>query len=190
AERQVYPENLFDVDFGCGFAAEERWWVVHTRPRAEKALARRFLNQRTPYFLPQFQRTRRQGGRLLSSHLPLFSGYVFLFGDQQARLDALATNLAASVLRVEDQYQLFHDLRQVYRLIQGGDSLAPEERIQPGSLVEIAYGPFAGMEGKVIFRNKMRFVVEVRFLQQGVSVDMEGWMLRKSDSPAPACLTA
>ena len=189
AEFQAYPENLFDCADGPEIP-DQRWWVAHTRPRAEKSLARRLLKSRISYFLPQFRRKWRQRGRLLSSFLPLFPGYVFLFGDHQARFDTLATNLVAGVLGVEDQSQLWRDLRQVHRLIQAGKSLVPEDRLQPGSMVEVAYGPFAGMEGKVIFRNKMRFVVEVRFLQQGVSVEMEGWMLRRGDALASSCLIA
>src|SRR5262245_53653532 len=160
AELQVYPHSLFDAreDLEAG---DERWWVVHTRARAEKALARRCLKSGTSYFLPQFEKKWRQGGRVLCSYRPLFSGYVFVFGNDEARCNVLATNLAACVLRVEDQGQLHRDLQQVYRVMQEGKSLAPEDRLQPGSPVEIAYGPFAGMEGKVIFRNKMRFVVEV-----------------------------
>src|SRR5262245_62068409 len=158
AQCPIFPENLFECTEN-ELGADQQWWVLHTRPRAEKALARRFLKERISYFLPQFKRKWRQGGRAFCAYRPLFPGYIFLLGSHDARLAALTSNLVARVLCVEDQSQLLHDLRQVHQLMQQGNSLAPEDRLQTGSMVEIAYGPFAGMEGKVIFRNKLRFVV-------------------------------
>ena len=58
--------------------------------------------------------------------------------------------------------------------------LAPEERLSPGTVVEIVRGPLAGLRGKVIKQGKhLRFVVEVHFLQKGARVEIEGWMLQK-----------
>jgi transcriptional antiterminator RfaH len=174
-EPVVFPPNLFE---GGETSADDRWWVLHTRPRAEKTLARQLFTRQISYFLPQYQRNWRYRGRRLSSYLPVFSGYVFLFGDPDARVRAVETNLVANTLTVVDQDQLYQDLRRVHQLIASGLPLAPEARLLPGEPVEVVSGPFTGMEGKILQRNKMRFVVEVRFLQQGVSVDMEGWMIR------------
>src|SRR4029077_115544 len=100
----------------------------------------------------------------------------------------LETNLVANVLNVMDQEQLFQDLFQVHQLINSGASLTPEERLQPGARVEIIGGPFAGMEGNIISRKNLRLVVEVRFIHQGVSVDIESWMIRTAATrPAGPC---
>ena len=88
-----------------------------TRGRAEKTLARRFYSRDVPYFLPLHQRQWCSRGRQLRSFLPLFPGYVFLRGDDQARLTALETKLVARVLPVDDQLLLHADLKRVYQLI-------------------------------------------------------------------------
>jgi len=177
-EPYTFPENLFDLPEGIDLE-NGRWWVLHTRPRAEKTLARRLLGRRMPFFLPLYKRQWRSNARSFNAYLPLFPGYVFLFGDGQARIHALETNLVARVLHAEDQLQLQGDLLQVHQLMASGVSLAPEECLQPGTFVEIVSGPLSGVEGKILRRNnKSRFFVEVRFLQQGVSVDIEGWMIR------------
>src|SRR5438105_15606394 len=87
-EPSLYPDDLFA---GPAVAPDgaERWWVLHTRPRAEKALARKILARRLPFFLPLHHRQWRSKGRLQSSYLPLFPGYVFLRGDDDARVLAL-----------------------------------------------------------------------------------------------------
>jgi transcriptional antiterminator RfaH len=155
-----------------------RWWVLHTRPRAEKSLARRLFPRGVPFFLPLYKRQWRSRGRSLCSHMPLFPGYVFLYGDAQVRLQALETNLLARVLHVEDSEQLQTDLARVYRLMTTGVALGPEERLQPGTPVVVISGPLAGLEGKVLRRGKQfKFFVEIEFLQRGVSVEIDSWMI-------------
>src|SRR5439155_13945354 len=111
--------------------------------------------------------------------LPLFPGYLFLHGDGQARVAALETKLVARVLTVQDQLQLHADLTRVYHLMTAGLPLTPEERLDAGALVEIISGPLAGLEGKILRRGKrFKFLVEVQFLQRGVSAEVENWMVR------------
>lgn len=171
-EPSVYPENLFDD--AADFAGARRWWVLHTRPRAEKALARKCFGQDVPFFLPLYPKRWCSAGRWQRSYLPLFPGYLFLHGDEQHRLSALQTNLVAHVIPVAEQQQLHADLLRVHRLIDAGSSLTPEERLQPGTPVEIIAGPMAGLRGKVLSRGRhMQFFIEVQFLQRGVSVEIE-----------------
>jgi transcription antitermination factor NusG len=111
--------------------------------------------------------------------MPLFPGYIFLHGDAHTRLRALETNQVAQVLTVPDGAELRTDLERVYKVMQGGMLLTPEERLQPGAEVEIVSGSLAGLRGKVLRRGKeLRFFVEVHMLQRGVSVEVEGWMIR------------
>jgi transcriptional antiterminator RfaH len=181
----IHPEYLLDQSeclldqSGEVEVGSVRWWVLHTRPRAEKTLARRFHDRGIPYFLPLHRREWRSNGRLLRSYLPLFAGYVFLYGDEQSRLTAFDTKLVAQVLPVEDQARLHADLRRIHQLITTGAPITPEDRLGPGDAVEVVKGPFAGLAGKVIRRGKqLRFVVDVQFLRRAVSVELESWMIQ------------
>jgi transcriptional antiterminator RfaH len=182
AEPVVYPESLLDESVAP--ADLQRWWALHTRPRAEKALARDLYQRQQAFFLPLAKKQWRSGGRLLTSHVPLFPGYLFLRGDETSRLLALQTNHVARALPVPDGDQLRADLARVHDLIRKGLPLAPEERLQPGCPVTITSGPLAGLEGKILRRDKrLRFVVEVHFIQRGASVEVEGWMLEPRGTP-------
>jgi transcriptional antiterminator RfaH len=182
----LFPEDLLSRAIP-GLEEGSRWWVLHTRPRSEKGLARRLLARSTAFFLPLHQRQWKSRGRLFRSQLPLFPGYLFLHGDTQARLAALETNLVATCLPVTDQHQLHADLVRVHRLIREGEPLTPEERVGPGTPVEIVGGPLTGLTGKVLSRGKkLRLVVEVQLLQRGVSVEIEQWMVQVLDSRPPA----
>jgi transcriptional antiterminator RfaH len=173
----VFPDGLLRGPTPSG-EGPERWWVLHTRPRAEKVLARKCVQRGLSFFLPQYERAWRSRGRLLRSHLPLFPGYLFLHGDDQSRLHALETNLVVRWLPVPDQRQLHLDLSRVHHLITSEAALTPEERLVPGTPVEIRHGPLAGLQGTVLRRGKsLRVFVEVQFLQRGVSVEIETWML-------------
>jgi transcriptional antiterminator RfaH len=178
----LYPDTLL-AEAGP-LPGPGRWWVLHTRPRAEKALARRFLSREVPFFLPLYKHSRRSRGRTLTSHVPLFPGYVFLHGDGGERLLALETNLVAQVLPVPDQSQLHADLARVHRLMASDSPLSPQPRLAPGTPVRIISGVFAGMEGTVLRDGRnLRLLVEVRFLHQGVSVEIEAWMLEACPRP-------
>jgi transcription antitermination factor NusG len=159
-------------------AGPGRWWALHTRPRAEKSLARKFLDRGVSFFLPVYEREWRNQGRQFRSFLPLFPGYVFLFAGDEGRVQALETNLVANVLPVDNQPRLHADLARVHRLITTGATLTPEERIEPGDPVTITFGPLAGLEGKVLGRGKhSKFFVEVQFLRRAVSVEIDSRMI-------------
>lgn len=174
----LFPSDLLTVSTQP-LEDDSRWWVLHTKPRAEKALARKALAQELNYFLPLCKRQWRNRGRLFSSYVPLFTGYLFVRGDANTRRQALETNLVAGCLPVVDQEQLQTDLLRVYHLMTSGVPLTPEKRLEPGARVEIIGGPLTGMEGTVLGQGKhLRVYVEVRLLRQGVSVEVENWMIR------------
>lgn len=184
----VFPDDLLQAPRVP--ESPGRWWVLHTRPRAEKALARRFLGRNLPFFLPLYQRTWRSNGRQFRSHMPLFPGYIFLHGDEMVRLAALETNQIAHVIPVEDQGRLHLDLARVHHLMTTGEPLTPEDCLEPGDLVEITVGPFTGLVGRVIRRkNSLKLLVEVEFLQRGVSVEIETWMIQAVREPSSAVAT-
>ena len=121
----LFPEELFmakhyHFSLNTVPATDARWWVLRTRPRCEKALARSLLNQGISFFLPLFERRHRLQGRRVVSHLPLFAGYVFLHATTDDRLAALKTNRVVSCLHVTDdeQSQLYTDLRRFYALME------------------------------------------------------------------------
>ncbi len=177
----VFPEDLLGAPPTP--LAEGKWWVVHARPRTEKALARKLHGAQVSFFLPLHRKEWRTRGRALSSYAPLFPGYLFLRGDDRARSTALHTNQVAQLLPVPDGEELHADLRRVYQVMQSEAALRPEDRLRPGTPVRIVEGAMTGLEGKVLRRGgRLRFVVQVTFLQRGVSVEVESWMIQPLDS--------
>ena len=162
-ERSLLPDDLFTHDEVRYL--DSHWTVVHTRPRAEKVLARRLSTVGTPFFLPLFKRIYRRQRRTIESWQPLFPGYVFILADREQRDAVFTTNLVANCLAVGDQQRLRDDLKRVYNLIESGASLSPEDRLEQGMSAEIIAGPLKGYRGTVLRRRSgLRFVLQVNFL--------------------------
>jgi transcription antitermination factor NusG len=172
-EPALWPEHLFEV------ASESRvsvqWIALQVRPRTEKIVARYLRNRDNPFFLPQIERRKRYQRRLVRSHLVLFPGYVFALSGDQNLDRPLQSKEIIRELKVDDQTRLERELRDIHRLIQSGQPLTREERLQPSSYARIIRGPLAGLCGQVVKNSRgQKFVLEVQFLQQGVSVSIDG----------------
>ncbi len=130
------------------------------------------------------RRYRSPAGRYRRVYDPLFSNYVFVYGDSVARYTAQTTNCVSRWEEVGDGLGLTQNLAQIQRLIETGVPLAPESRLLPGDQVRVKTGSFAGFEGTVFQRkNETRLLVAVRFMQQGASVLLEDCQLEYLGPP-------
>jgi transcription antitermination factor NusG len=190
AEPDLNPTNLWEM--GGRLESGGRWWCLHTKPRQEKAVARGLKLQDIAYYLPQVVKLdRTPQGRRIRSIIPLFPGYLFLFGDEFARAEALRSNRLAHVLEIADQDRLIHDLRQVYQMLSSGLPIIPDPVIPVGARVRIKTGPLQGIEGTVIRRGKRdQFVAIVEFVGQGAAVDLEDWLVERIDDASPPSMLA
>ncbi|MBN1942451.1 MAG: antitermination protein NusG [Phycisphaerae bacterium] len=155
-----------------------RWWVAHTKPRQEKALAWDIFRSEGSYFLPMYEKIKRSRARRWTSVLPLFTGYVFLCGDERTRLRALETNRIANLIPVPDQAGLVAELTRIRQLLAGGLSIDPHPGLTRGAACRIRVGPLAGLEGQVERRKGLaRFIVNVTILGQGAAVEIDAdWL--------------
>ena len=177
-EADIYPDDLLD-DPDLDARSEARWLVLYTRSRQEKELMRRLRVLETSFYCPIIaKKSRSPQGRVRTAHVPLFSNYVFIHGDDERRYAALTTNCVSRWLEVTDGKRLTADLRAIYRLIASGEPVTQESKLQKGARVRILSGPLAGFEGIVIERDrKKRLLVAVDFLQRGASVLLEDYQL-------------
>jgi transcriptional antiterminator RfaH len=177
-EPLMFPDGLLDAAVHDPMS-DRQWWVMHTLARREKELLRRLRTMAISHYCPLTKRrTRSPAGRVRVSQVPLFTGYVFVWGNEPQRYQALTTNCIARCLAVSDGIRLLADLQQIHRLIESDAPLTPEARIQPGRRVRVRSGAMAGLEGIVIKRRRKEWlVVSVEFLQQGVSVLLEDYQV-------------
>ncbi len=181
-EPDLYPADLLDRP-ELGEGVEQTWWAMYCRPQHEKQLMRRLRPLGISYYAPLVpKRCRSQAARVRVAYVPLFAGYVFVYGDNSQRYAALTTSCVSRSLVVPDALRLVQDLRSIHRLIATGAPLTPEARLQSGTRVRIRSGSFMGWEGVVIRRDRrLRLLVAVNFLQQGASVLLDECQLESVD---------
>jgi transcriptional antiterminator RfaH len=182
---QIFDEELSDAELlfseqEFDELAERQWWIFYTKSRQEKALASYLRARQIPHYLPLHKKQLVSRGRTLSSIVPLFSNYLFLFGDREERITALESNRAARTIAVSSarQDELWSDLSRLERLIRSNVPLSVESRIHAGTRVRIKSGRLAGLEGIVVSRRGgSRLLIAVNYLQQGASVEIEDFAL-------------
>ena len=177
-QRDVFPDDLFDERaerLHGAVAAAAHWVAFYTLARREKDLMRRLEAAGIPFCAPLIRRRLpAAGGRVRSSWVPLFPGYVFAPVDDEQRRTALATNVVSRWLSIPDERMLVDDLRAIRRLVETDRPLTPESRLEAGHAVRVRSGPLRGLEGTVVARRgEERLLVAVRFLNQGVSIELE-----------------
>jgi transcription antitermination factor NusG len=173
-EVDIYPFDLLDRP-ELGREEGLIWWALYCRSRQEKKLMRKLQPLEVPFYSPVVEkRSKLPSGRIRRAYLPLFSNYVFVYGDEDHRRAAQETGCVSRWLPVGQPEQLTEDLRRIRQLLESGAPVTPESRIQAGDRVRVRSGTFAGFEGVVIRRQRRRrLLVAVRFLQQGASVELD-----------------
>jgi transcriptional antiterminator RfaH len=156
---------------GADATAGSCWWVVHTRARQEKKIVELVAREDVSYFLPLVHRPRRRGRH--AADIPLFPGYLFLWGDERAPRVARATNRAAAVLAVPDQGRFEHEVRQIYRAVQGPHPVDLYPGLRVGQRCRICSGGLRGVEGVVERRDLSRVFLAATFLGQSAVVEVD-----------------
>lgn len=176
AETSIHPPDLLtsmQQDPG-----ERRWYVFYTKARQEKAFARQLVGYDVPFFLPLVSKENLIRGRKVTSRIPVFGGYIFLFVTGEERVKALTTNRISTVLEVDDQKRLAADLANIQQLIQADAPLTVESRLAKGQMVRIKAGPMQGIEGIVEKRRGQSVLyVSVTMLQQSATIEIDDYLL-------------
>ncbi|MDA8564220.1 antitermination protein NusG [Mariniblastus sp.] len=179
-EDDIFPDDLLEESTLAKLSTDNRlWWCVYTISRREKDLMRKLRSLKIPHYGPMLpKRYRSPNGRLRTSFIPMFANYVFMLASEEERGIAMTTNCISACTQVVQNEVLIKDLRQICCIVDHGKALTPEAKLQAGSKVRVRNGPFAGLEGDVIRREgKTRLLLSVRYLEQGVSMEMDEALL-------------
>lgn len=157
---------------------DHRWFVLQTKSRQEKVLAKDLQARGIRYFLPLVRAVRSYGGRAATVELPLFPGYLFLRGTLDEAYLSDRTRRVAGILNVHDQEKMGWELRNIAMAVGGGVQLDPYPYLQDGVRVEVRAGPFRGMQGLIDGRGKGGLLIlQVHLLGRAVSMEVDGSLL-------------
>lgn len=160
----------------------DRWHVLRTLSRQEKAVGRTLASAGYEIFLPLVSQVRIYGHRKRKTDSPLFPGYVFLWGPLEAAYFAMESGRIAQIIRVADQKRLDHELKQIRMAFDGRAQLDPYPFLRVGHRVRVTQGPFRGIEGIVDERRSPdRLILVIDALGRATCMEIDASILAPID---------
>ena len=168
-EPDIFPDSLLDKPAD---SPDDSWFAMYTLARQEKELMRKLRPLKIAHYGPMIQQRKRSPqGRIRTSYVPLFTGYVFIRGDEVARHNAVSTGCISRCLQVTEHEELIDDLRRVRQLLLTGEEVRPEPKPLVGRMAMVKNGAMKGLKGTITKTlSQHRLTVFVNFMQQGASV--------------------
>ncbi len=168
-EPDIFPDSLLDTPVD---SPDDSWFAMYTLARQEKELMRKLRPLKIAHYGPMIQQRKRSPqGRIRTSYVPLFTGYVFIRGDEVARHNAVSTGCISRCLPVTEYEELIEDLRRIRQLVLNGAEVRPEPKPLVGRMAMVKNGAMKGLKGTITKTlSHHRLTVLVNFMQQGASV--------------------
>jgi transcriptional antiterminator RfaH len=155
-----------------------RWYLVHTKPRAEATAKEHLERQGYEVYFPLAVQQVARHGRWLQRIVALFPRYMFLRLNEGAQglSPVRSTTGVTGVVRFGTEYSVVPDgvIRELRARADPGSglhTLNSTSSLASGAPVEVRSGPFDGLSG--VFERQAgaeRVVVLLKFLGQDASV--------------------
>lgn len=152
------------------------WYAIYTRPRHEKKIFARLLQEKIDAFLPMQTTIRQWSDRKKKVSEPLFSCYIFVHISSKDYYRVLNQDGVVRYVTFEGKAVTIPE-KQI-RLIQNlldlnVDIEESSEPIPKGAMVEIKAGPLAGVTGQLIERTgKKRVVIRIEEINKALLVNV------------------
>lgn len=153
------------------------WYVLYTKGRHEKLVDRELQKKRIETFLPLRKITRRWSDRRKIITEPLFKSYLFVHFPWKDRWNVL--NTTGVVRFVGSSFSdpaciPEQELFAIQRFVENDIQIDPFPYLKQGERVYIRSGPFKGVEGFIIRKDKhSRLVISLNLLMQSISIEID-----------------
>jgi transcriptional antiterminator RfaH len=154
----------------------KHWYVIYTRPRAEKKVHCQLLEQGIESFLPMHKTMRQWSDRKKMVEVPLFSSYVFVNILPAQYFPVLQTLGVVKFISFEGNAVVIPQKQIDNLFILVSNNIETESTsavFKPGQQVEVKIGPLSGLKGELIkIRGKNRVLVSIDHLEQNLLVNI------------------
>jgi transcription antitermination factor NusG len=152
------------------------WFGIRTRSNQEKIAATALESKGFEHYLPTFRSRRRWSDRVVETHQPLFSGYVFCRFDPNQRLPIVTTPGVVSIIGFGKEPAPIADseIEAVQTVLRSGLAAEPCIFLREGQRVRVKCGALQGLEGILLKKkSEWRMVVSVSMLQRSIAVEID-----------------
>ncbi len=136
------------------FSENHLWYALYTKPRHEFKAEEQLRNCGIEYFLPTITKMKQWSDRKKKVTEPLFSGYIFVKGNERDRLLALEQYAIVRSIFFEGKPATVPNwqIENLQKMLESGLDVSVSEKLAVGSLVKIISGPFKDVEG-IVYEN-------------------------------------
>ncbi len=153
------------------------WYALYTRSRHEKTVNQDLARKGVETFLPLRRVTRHWSDRKKIVEEPLFQGYLFVYIPIRERLAILKTSGVVGFVgrsRLDPIEVPEPEISSVRRFMEQEIQADPFPYLKRGKRVYIRSGPFKGIEGFIIRKDKhCRLVISLNLLMQSLSIQVD-----------------
>lgn len=158
-----------------------KWYALYTKSRHEKLVSGELEKKGMETFLPLREVTRQWSDRKKIVEEPLFQGYLFVKMPLRERWTVLNTTgavrligkSAAGPVEVPES-----ELLAVRRFLKENIVIDPFPYLKAGERVYVRSGPFKGVEGFIVRKDKhCRLVISLDLLMQSISIQIDQAMV-------------
>jgi transcription antitermination factor NusG len=162
-------------DFAPEASFQPHWYAAYTRANHERRVAQALAERGVEHFLPQYQSRRKWKDREVELSLPLFPGYVFVRMALELKLRVLQVPGVACLVNFAGKPAVVpaEEFGRIQELLNRKVLATPHPYLNVGRRARVLDGPFAGLEGIVIRRNKRnRLVISLDLIERSIAVEL------------------
>jgi transcriptional antiterminator RfaH len=163
--------------------SEERWYALYTRPRAEKLVFQRLVEEGIETFLPLQKTYRMWSDRKKLVEKPLLTSYIFVRTNKKNFPKVYKTNGVVKFVSFEGQPVSIpqNQIDNLRLLINSNAEIeVSSEKFAPGDNVMVVNGSLIGLTGELIkVGSKNRVIVRIDRLDQNLILKIPKAFLKK-----------
>jgi transcription antitermination factor NusG len=162
---------------------EEKWYAIYTRPRAEKLVFQRLVEESIETFLPLQKTYRMWSDRKKLIEKPLLSSYVFVMTNKKSfprvyKIVGIVKFVSFEGHPVSIPQKQIDNLRLLIN--SDAEIEVTSEKFAQGDNVEVTSGSLIGLTGELIkIGTKNRVIVRIDRLDQNLILKIPKAFLRK-----------
>ena len=163
--------------------SEEKWYALYTRPRAEKLVYQRLIEESIETFLPLQKTFRMWSDRKKLVEKPLLPSYIFVKTNKKNFPKVYTTNGVVKFVSFEGQpVSIPQNQIDILRLLINSDTAieVTTDKFAQGDNVEVINGSLIGLTGELIrIGSRNRVVVRIDRLDQNLILKIPLVFLKK-----------
>ncbi len=158
-----------------------KWYAVYTRPRFEKQVTQRLLEQGIEAYLPMIKTMRQWSDRKKMVEIPLFSSYVFVNIDRKYYDQVLQTFGVVKYISFEGKAATIpaEQIDQLKIIVNSNEKIETTwETRKKGDKVMVTSGSLKGLRGELITDgDRKKVLVRIDSIDQNLIVEVHSSLI-------------